>query len=408
MERGRILFFLDNLQGGGIQRVNLTVANALANRGHAVDIAVCEASGPLMAQSPPDVELVELKATPSVMAYGYALTADAKLANSLRKHLRFTKKRFKTIGYLPDLARLLRSRRPGVLFTSNFQLNLVGVFARRLARTPVRLVCSQHNRHTFPPATNIRSAKMRTLAKTLHRAYGNVDALICVSGGVADDLAGFGRLDRKRMTTIHNPIVDRDLRTKGDEPVDHPWFQGADAPVILGAGRLEDVKDFPTLLRAFAIVRKQRPARLMILGEAHKPDQTDLRKQELMDLATQLGVAEDVALAGFVDNPHKYLAKASLFVLSSRHEGFGNVLVEAMAGGCAVVSTDCLSGPSEILENGRYGFLVPVGDPQSMANAMGATLDAPPDPAVLRARANDFSVETVVDAYERVLFPAPI
>jgi glycosyltransferase involved in cell wall biosynthesis len=183
------------------------------------------------------------------------------------------------------------------------------------------------------------------------------------------------------------------------EPVDDPWFAPDALPVVMAAGRLVRQKDFPTLIRAFARARVARPLRLVVAGGADSPRTTEERQAELMALASSLGVAADLRLLGHIPNPAAYMARAAVFVLSSRYEGFGNVLVEALACGTPVVSTDCPSGPAEVLEQGRYGRLVPVGDSDSMAVAILATLDAPVDRDDLRRRAMAFSVECAADHY---------
>ena len=171
--------------------------------------------------------------------------------------------------------------------------------------------------------------------------------------------------------------------------------------MVLGAGKLKKQKDFATLVKAFAEVRHRRLARLVILGEGP-------RRGALLALARKLGVAEDIELPGFVANPFAFMARSSVFVLSSAWEGFGNVLVEAMACGCPVVSTDCPSGPSEILEDGRHGPLVPVGDPAGLAKAICEVLDAPRERAALEERASVFTAAASAEHYERALLGTPI
>jgi glycosyltransferase involved in cell wall biosynthesis len=188
------------------------------------------------------------------------------------------------------------------------------------------------------------------------------------------------------------------------QPVAHRWFLPAAPPVVLGVGSLSERKDFPTLLRAFAKLRKQRDCRLVILGEAGSPKKTEEQRAALMALAAELGVAADVDLPGFVANPFAYMARAAAFVLSSAFEGLPGALIQAMACGCPVVSTDCLSGPAEILEGGRFGAMVPVGDDQAMAAAIAATLDRPIAAATLRGRAGMFSVDRAVDRYLDLMF----
>jgi glycosyltransferase involved in cell wall biosynthesis len=224
---------------------------------------------------------------------------------------------------------------------------------------------------------------------------------------VADDLAAHFGIPRDRITVVHNPVVSGSLKEKAAAPVDHPWLASGAPPVVLSAGRLHPTKDYPTLIRSFARLRQVREARLLILGSGKNDEETARRRAELIELAAELGVSEDVDLPGFVPNPLPYMARAAVFVLSSLWEGFGNVLVEALACGCPVVSTDCPSGPAEILDHGRYGRLVPVGDDSAMAEAIAATLKSPPDRDVLRARGALFTVDRAVDAYLDLLLGRP-
>ena len=227
-------------------------------------------------------------------------------------------------------------------------------------------------------------------------AYTRVDAVMAVSRDVARfaaDVLGV----RVPVHTVYSPLVDADRLRMADEPADHPWF-GGDVPVILSAGRLE--KDYPSLLRAVALLSARRPVRLIVLGEGIKAE----RLHELQALAQSLGIVGSVDFAGFVTNPLAYMARADLFVLSSKQEGMPQVLVQAMMVGCRMVSTDCDFGPAELLGGGEYGRLAPVGDAARLAEAMDRELDTPRDAARLRARAAElFDVERSVDAYESLL-----
>jgi glycosyltransferase involved in cell wall biosynthesis len=194
-------------------------------------------------------------------------------------------------------------------------------------------------------------------------------------------------------------VITPELAAMSAQPVAHRWFLPAAAPVVLGVGSLSARKDFPTLVRAFARLRAGRDCRLVILGQAASPKKTQEQQDVLMALAASLGVAADVDVAGFVANPFAYMARASVFVLSSAFEGLPGALIQAMACGCPVVSTDCPSGPAEILDGGRFGAMVPVGDDQAMAAAIAATLDRPIAAATLRERAALFSVDRAVDRY---------
>jgi glycosyltransferase involved in cell wall biosynthesis len=243
------------------------------------------------------------------------------------------------------------------------------------------------------PTLNVR-ARFRLWQARIF--YPRADAIIANCNGVADDVARLTGLSREHITTIYDPVVTPDLQEKMRAALDHPWFAPGSPPVLLAVGRLTAQKDFPTLLRAFARVRRVRPARLVILGEGRE-------RTRLEALVRELGVAADVALPGFVINPLPYMKRAAALVLSSVYEGLPCVLIEAMACGCPVVSTDCPSGPAEILERGRYGALVPVGDVEAMAKAIHAALDGSHDAERLKTRAAEFSLERAAERYLTVL-----
>jgi glycosyltransferase involved in cell wall biosynthesis len=234
------------------------------------------------------------------------------------------------------------------------------------------------------------------LPEVVNRTYPGADAVITVSSDVREDLVTAIGLKRSSVTTIHNPVVDDGLRARAQQALQHPWFTSDAVPVILAVGRLTEQKDFATLLRAFKQVHAQRKARLLILGEGK------LRK-DLEDLANTLGIQEDVAMPGFVENPFHYMARASVLALSSQYEGLPGVLIQALACGCPVVSTDCPGGSREILEDGKIGTLVAVGDADGMALAILSQLDNPTSKDVLLRRAEDFSVEGGVSNYLALL-----
>jgi glycosyltransferase involved in cell wall biosynthesis len=226
-------------------------------------------------------------------------------------------------------------------------------------------------------------------------SYPRADAVVAVSDGVADDLARRLRVPRSRIHVVPNPIVTPDLADLARRRVDPTSFAAGAVPVILGVGRLTMQKRFDLLIEAFARVRRRHDARLMILGEGED-------RPQLEALIRQLGLEQQVALPGFVANPFAYMARARVFVLSSAWEGLPGVLIQALACGTAVVATDCDSGPREILQGGRLGRLVPVGDVAALADAISSTLDEPP----VRSTADRclrYSESTALDAYRRVL-----
>jgi glycosyltransferase involved in cell wall biosynthesis len=226
-------------------------------------------------------------------------------------------------------------------------------------------------------------------------SYPHADAVIAVSQGVADDLARAISIPRQHIDVVYNPVVTARLEERAGVAVEHPWFGDGKPPVILAAGRLTPAKDYPTLLRAFAKVRNKHDCRLIVLGEG------ELRSV-LEALVDELGIGDSVQFPGFSDNPSAWMRKASLFVLSSAWEGLPSVLIEAMACGTQVVSTDCHSGPHEILEGGRWGRLVLVGDSDALASAIGAELRVPGSRNV-RERAAHFNVENALDGYLTII-----
>ena len=288
--------------------------------------------------------------------------------------------------WAPGVAEYLNRERPDALLAMSPLATAAGTMSMRLAPRPVRVVASAHNKLMVP--------------KWIDRArnsYPYADAVVGVSHGIARELAEIADVPRDRVHTIYNPVVSAELARKTREAIDHPWLDGSAPPVILAIGRLSAQKDFSTLLAAFARLLARRPARLIVLGRGHL-------QSRLFSQAQELRIVEHVDFPGFVENPYAFLARASLFVLSSRWEGLPTVLIEAMACGCPVVSTDCEFGPNEILENGRWGELVPVGDPTALAEAMARALDVSPDRDALQERAAFFNVERAVDRYEEFLF----
>jgi glycosyltransferase involved in cell wall biosynthesis len=295
----------------------------------------------------------------------------------------------RTLGAVWPLADYLRRETPDVLWAHLPHNNVAASWAASLARTKTRLVCTFHNTLSRELTSSVSN---RILPRLLRSGLRRADSVIAVSHGVADDLAGVIGIPRSQVAVIHNPVVFDDFERRADAPFEHPWFAPDAPPVIVGAGRLVPQKDFTTLIRAFALVRRHQDARLMILGEG--PLRDDLRS-----LAQTLGVAEQMSLPGFIENPLPYLRRAAVFVLSSRFEGFGLALAEALACGTPVVSTDCPHGPAEILEGGRVGPLVPVADPDAMARAIRDVLASPPDRHVLRARGRDFTGSRAAEQY---------
>ena len=283
------------------------------------------------------------------------------------------------------VAAYLERERPCALLAMNVLAATAATMALHLTRYPVRLVATLHE-----------PLKHGRLLRRARCSYPYADSVVGVSHGVSTEFAKVPGLARGRLHVIYNPVVSEYLTQKALDPANHHWFNRPGPPVILAIGKLINRKDFSNLLTAFARLLNRRSARLIVLGDGRQ-------RQNLLSLAHQLQIAEHVDFPGFVENPYAFLARADLFVLSSRNEALPTVLIEAMACGCPVVSTDCPFGPREILEEGRLGALVPVGDSEALATAMARALDEPPQRAEIRERASFFNTNCAVDQYEKLL-----
>jgi len=360
-----LAIFLSDLAGGGAERVMVNLAEGFAARGFGVDLVLARREGPYLADLSGHIRVVDLKASRLLLG-------------------------------IPRLKAYLRETRPRVLLSALEDTNVVALVAAKLTRIPLRTVVTVHN-HVSLESRHSRQLKRKLSPLMVKFFYPMADCVVAVSEGVAKDLIRLGS-PADRTCAIYNPILTPALRAQLAERVEHPWFAAGEPPVILAMGRFHSQKNFPMLVRAFAEVHASRPCRLMILGEGAE-------RAALEGLIDALGLRDALALPGFVGNPSAYLSQAALLALSSDWEGFGNVLVEAMAVGTPVVSTDCASGPAEILAEGRFGRLVPVGDSHALARAIQATLDELPDRKRLQQRAEDFTLEHILDQYEDACFP---
>ena len=289
-------------------------------------------------------------------------------------------------GWAGGVATYLDREQPDAVLAMHTPAVVATTMAIRLTGRRIRVVATLHKL--------FRSKRWR---RRISGFYPYADVLVGISPDVSEGLSGITGIPAERIHTVYNPIVSTDILRKAEAPSGHAWLDGPDRPVILAAGRLEENKGFRTpLLPAFAMLLTRRRARLIVLGKGSQ-------LSALLSQAEELGIREHVDFPGFVANPYSFMARADLFVLSSRVEGLPTVLVEAMACGCPVVSTDCPFGPAEVLEGGRLGELVPVGDARALADAMDRALNTSPSGDLLRARAGFFGVDRAVDRYEALL-----
>lgn len=361
--RPDIAIFLLWVGPGGKETVVWHLARAFVDAGYRVDLVLANADSEYRDRIPSCVRVVDLK------THGY-LRSTLKLALYLRRH------------------------RPRALFSTLPFAALPAIVARRLSFSSCRVVvrvCNNLRRRFEHEAAAFPRHVRRGLRTLPHRA----DAVVACSAGIADEFAEITSIDRDRIHVIYNPAISAAIAARAAEPVDHPWFAEPGPPIVLGVGRLARQKNFPLLIDAFAAVRRDTDARLVILGEG--PERPHLERR-----IAEHGLADAVSLPGHVANPYAWMARAAVFVLSSSWEGFANVIAEALAVGTPVVATDCPSGPAEVLDGGEHGLLVPMDDAAAMADAIRRALDGgapPPDDQWLRR----FTVDDVAGRFLELL-----
>jgi glycosyltransferase involved in cell wall biosynthesis len=353
-DQPRIGVFVSFSGTGGVERMILNLCEGLAARGCRVDLLQVKAHSQHLGQLPSMVHVRKLNA----------------------EH---------TLSSLPALVRYLKTEHPDALLAAKNRANQVAVLAKKASGVPTRVVVRMGTTVSAALAGKNRWRKLFWYLP-MRLIYRNADAVVAVSQGVARDMARITGLPASGIQIIPNPVITPRIFRLARVPVPHTWLVKGGEPVIVGIGRLTRQKDFPTLIRALAGVRRKLPCRLIILGEGKD-------RGSLEHLAKRLSLSEQIAMPGFVENPYAYLKRAALFVLSSAWEGSPNALTEALALGVPVVATDCPSGPREILKDGAIGRLVPVGDPDALAAAMLATLSAPADETLLKSAVHQYTVE---------------
>ena len=357
------------------------MARGLIERGYRVDILVFKKINTLEDEIPPQARQFILKPG---RANGFRDRAHLARRFGFRI-LRFLRRDL--LGDARSVAAYIDEERPDCILPS---------LPRAKSAVLLALCFTNLNPVTIPTVHSVLMNRKRRFRKLYSILFPKADHIVTVSDGVADNAALKLGIPRERISRIHNPADIAEIELLARAVPDHPWMSDDDPPIILSAGRLARVKDFPTLLRAFRQVSRNREVRLIILGEGSW-------RNRLGNMIRKMGLQEKVSLPGWVSNPYAFMSRASMFVLSSKFEGLGNVLIEALACGCPCVSTNCPAGPAEILDNGRFGPLVPVGNDSALAAAMERVLDSPPDKDALLARAQEFSFDASVELYERMI-----
>jgi len=330
----RLTIFRCTLTQGGADRVAVTLLKSLPRDRYELTLLLMRHEGELLDEVPADVRI-----------------------ESIGSDSLWT--------LLPGMVRYFRERKPEVLLSLDGGGNAPILMARRLARSNCFTIVSERN-ILWNGGFSLRRALLVGMKRL---TYWNADVVASVSSDLADEMKGTLALDPARVVTVYNPVVTDDLLQMHKEPLDHPWFQ-EQTPVVLAVGRLVGQKDYPLLLAAFAKVRSRKQARLVVLGGGPLA-------AELEAAAAASPYAKDIAFLGFQRNPYKFMAHAAVYVLSSRNEGLPGTLIQAMACGAPSVSTDCPTGPREIIQDGVNGRLVAVGDAEGLASAISAMLDDP-------------------------------
>jgi glycosyltransferase involved in cell wall biosynthesis len=365
-DRGRVAFFMSAPTHGGAERVTITIANGLAARGYDVDLVVASGEGDNAPNISPAVNVVDLD-VPVVPGLGL-------------------------LAAVPYVRSYLEANNPPILFSQQTYVNVVATFATMLADVDPYLAVTEHLSYD-----HVSRFKDRLSNELAARLYSHVDDVVAVSEGVAESVVANTRVDPAQITVLFNPVDVADIRAQAAAPVDHEWFTESEYRPIVSVGRLESQKDLGTLVRAFEKVHRERPAaRLVLVGKGEE-------EARLRALVEELGLQDVVAFPGYVDNQYAYMAGSDVFALSSRFEGLPTVLIEALACGSSIVSTDCPHGPREILADGEYGRLTPVGDVDALAETLLAALDDPIPPERVSERVEAFSMEAGIDRYDEYI-----
>jgi glycosyltransferase involved in cell wall biosynthesis len=355
-----IAIYLPQVVAGGAENNFAKIASALARRGWSVEILVSNARQPFSPHLDKSVKVIELKS-------------------------RFG--RFRLFALLD----YLNKNKPIVLMSGLEGPNLLSGLIKRLKLTKTRVVVSLRNRDDLEIADYPSGIKKTIFEYFYDFAIRGADHIIVIANELKNHLVNEVGIPSEKITVIYNPIMTEKVRNAAAEPITEDWFSGSSEPYLLSVGRLELQKDYPTLFKALTIVRREFPVKLLILGEGTE-------RANLEAMVKSMGLENVVRMPGFTSNPFRFMKRAKVFVFPSKHEGFGNVLLEAMACGVPIVSTDCPAGPREILEGGEWGSLVAVGDVKALADAIIETLRHPP---VLNydERLSDFDFERTVEKY---------
>jgi glycosyltransferase involved in cell wall biosynthesis len=360
--------FLPQLSMGGAEKMAINLLNEWESSHLDIELVLGAEKGPLLEELSSEISVHSLK---------------------------FNTERYPIIFCANRLGNYINTTDPDLMLSFMYHANITTLLSRRLSEKNPKVIVSERN-HLSSVLESLPTYKRLAVKLLQSRLYPSADHIIPISEGVAHDLKTHIGVNKAKVSVVYNPVVTDQVIQLSKEDVEEAWFNPTEDDIVLAAGRLHPQKDFKTLIQAFDKVYSELDCKLVILGEGDQ-------RSDLEELIHKLDLEEDVHLPGRVNNPYKYMRQASVFVLSSRWEGFGNVIVESLACGCPVVSTDCPSGPREILDGGEYGELTPMGDPSELADAIIQTIESPVDEDRLRCRSDDFHVDTIADEYLKII-----
>lgn len=354
----KITLFAPNLEGGGAERIISILAIYFSEKGLPVDLILAKASGPYLKNIPPAVNIIDFNCE-------------------------------KVILSLPKLIKYLRTEKTEILFSSQMHSSSIALWAVKISGVNTKVVIRQPT--MLRPAFEKKPLRNKITERIfLWSAKKWAYKIIVTSQAMANEFIAMSNISPDKLSIIYNPLPIKKIKNKSKEPLKHPWFQEGQPPVILAVGRLVNVKDFQTLIKAFAITKEKFDARLIILGEGPL-------RSELEQLIINLDIKPYVEMPGFAENPFQYMRGSKVFVLSSLWEGFPNGMIEAMACGTSIVATHCDGGTGEILEHGKWGELVPVQNPQKMAEAINKAIMKNDDTNL--EVVNKFDVSVILDNF---------
>lgn len=350
---------------GGVERMMVNLITEMAGQLEQIDLLLLKANSPHLNELPDNVNVIQLKSKHSLLA-------------------------------IPEIAEYLKTKRPEAMLVAKDRAGRAALRAKVIAKVDTR-ICIRLGTN-LSEALKHKNRLNRWLRTTpMRRVYKKAEKVIAVSEGVRKDTLAITNLQADKVRVVRNPVITKKLEYGAKQPCPHAWLEQDLEPVIIGSGRLSKQKDFVTLLHAFNKVNQKQSARLIILGEG-------AMRQELTELTEKLGLTERVLMPGFQENPHAWVSRADLFVLSSRWEGSPNVLSEALAHGVQCVATRCPSGPEEVLAEGKYGKLVEMGDYEAMADAILSLLAKPLEKDHIKQAVQEYRAEVSAVNYLKILY----